>query len=326
MMIVGIILGVFVALIILYLIFSFALLKPIFGKRWDPNGIVKYYTIEEFAGLTATPFQMLYRKKKLRGFFYAYPECNSHQLLVFAHGMWGSHKAYLQEIEALCRAGWQVLGFDYYGTDLSEGKTLRGLGSSLACLDAVIKELKNIYPEKKVFVFGHSWGGFAAGGIAKYHPNLGGIVSMSGFVSLSRAYRSLLPKWMWFLIPGLQFLDFIKCGKYSYVNTKRVLQKTTVSTLILHSKDDKMVHFTKNACYLQQKLHNPNVQFVIVEGKNHNPDYSLEAIAYTKEVYAKKSELSKEEWQSYFVHVNFHKMGELDEKVISQIIDFLKKK
>ena len=318
---------IFVCIIvgILFLFFLIAgfMHYKLFGKRWEPDGIVKYYEQNEFAGFEAAEFVVNIKDEYLRGYCYYYANLDYKGVIVFAHGMWGSHKAYLQEIEALAKAGYRVYAYDNYGTELSDGKNILGLGSSVRCLDVVLKYLKQIYKADEIAVMGHSWGGFAAASIAKYHPDLKMVISMSGFVSIRRVLKSILPKKLYFLIPYFILIDFFKCGKYSLANTKKILSKTQIKTLIIHSLDDNLVKFKYNAGFLQKKITNPNINYLIVDGKKHNPDYSSKAIEYTTQVLNKLHSLTKEEAQEFRKDINYHLMGELDNVIMEKILAFL---
>lgn len=313
-------------IILLLICFGLALFihHQVFGKRWDPDGTIKYYELSEFDGLMEEPFEISYHQEALKGFYYRYSYCSKDKLIVLAHGMWGSHKAYMQEIEYFCRNGFTVLGFDYKGTDLSTGKSLGGLGESLACLDAVLNYLEKKYPTSSISVFGHSWGGFAAINIAQYHPHLSHVIAMAPFVNLRRVLCCLLPKKIWFLIPFLIGIDMLYCGKYSVSNGLKTLKNTKIKTFIIHSIDDMMVRFPYNTGYLEKKLKNSNVFIYKVNGKNHNPDYTTEAILYTKGAMEELKCLPKERQNEYYSQLNFHKMGELDEEIMNIFIDFLK--
>lgn len=316
--------SIIIAFLLLFFIMAFWIHRQVFGKRWDPDDIVKYYELEEFDGLMRKPFEMAYHQEKLKGYFYKYSYCDKAKIIVLSHGMWGSHKAYLQEIEYFCRNGFTVLGFDYKGTDLSTGTSLGGLGQSLSCLDAVLMILEKKYPTSEISVFGHSWGGFAAVNIAKYHPNLKRIIAMSPFINLKRVFSCLLPKKIWFLIPFLMIIDYFYCGKYSLNNGFSVLKHTAVKTLIIHSLDDSMIHYANNTGFLERKLKNSNVLICKVNEKNHNPDYTKEAILYTKGALQEMKRLPKERQKEYYSQLNFHKMGELDEEMMNMMVDFLK--
>ena len=74
---------------------------------------------------------------------------------------------------------------------------------------------------------------------------------------------------------------------------------------------------------MKKELKNSSILYEIVDGKNHNPDYTLEAINYTKGIQAEVKTLPKERLEEYYQHVDFHKMGELDTVVMEKIVDFL---
>ncbi|MDE5565526.1 MAG: lysophospholipase [Anaeroplasmataceae bacterium] len=315
-----IVLIIILFLILVCFLMAWMIHHMIFSKRWDLDGVVQYY---EFKELSTSNFSTKYKKKFLKGLYYSYPESDSKEIVVFAHGMWGSHRAYLQEIEYLCRKGFTVLGFDYYGTELSEGRSIRGLGNSLACLDVALKQVKKDYPGAKISVMGHSWGGFAALNIAAYHPDLKRVVCLAPFVSIPRIMRFMIGYKLSFLIPFFVLLDSIYCGKYSFSNGYKVLKKSGIPTMIWHSLDDQMVNYEKNTGYLKKELKNSSILYEIVDGKNHNPDYTLEAINYTKGIQAEVKTLPKERLEEYYQHVDFHKMGELDTVVMEKIVDFL---
>ena len=295
----------------------------LFGKRWMQNGIIKYYEKEDLPGLEAVEVSFMHRNKILRGYWYSYPTMTSKGRIVFAHGMWGSHKAYLQEIEYLARNGYSVLGFDYTGTELSEGKNIVGLGNSLASLDSAISYVEQVYPEDEISVMGHSWGGYAALNILKYHPNLTHVIAMSGFLSLSKVLKGLFPKYLYILIPFVITIDFLHCGSYSLAYGVKTLKKTNQKILIVHSMDDTMVSFQRNAGYLKKKINKENITFLTIQGKNHNPDYTLDAIAYSKETIASAKHLLGEEKLDYLKGLDYHRMGALDIEVMDKLVQFL---
>lgn len=305
---------------------AFLIHKIIFGKRWTPDGIVKYYTLEDYEGLEAKAVSFPGKKGLLRGNIYAYPKKDDLGIVVFAHGMWGSHQAYLQEIEALAAAGYKVLGFDYTGTDLSDGKNICGLGESLKSLVYALTFVKNdpVYSKDKVYVIGHSWGGYASSAIAKYYPNLDGIVTMSAFISVYRQFFLVLPKPFRFLAPFLVVVDFFKCGRYSLDCTKRILKKTKVKTLMVHSKDDPMVLYKKSTGLIKKKIQNNNISYLLVDDRLHNPDYSKEAISYMKECHSAMKTMSKDEVLEFRKNMNYHLLGQLDPEIINSILNFLK--
>ncbi|MDE6407500.1 MAG: lysophospholipase [Anaeroplasmataceae bacterium] len=317
--------GIIVGAIVILFNLAIFIHHRIFGKRWDPDGIVAYYSPKDYSNILEENVEIPTKKGKLRGKLYSYPIDQYKGILVFSHGMWGSHKAYFQEMELLARNGYKVLGIDAYGTESSDGKNIKGLGNSLLTLDKAICYIRVTYPNEKIYVMGHSWGGFAAANIAKYHKDITAIVAMSPFLSVAKILKHQLPKLLYPTIPFLVLLDRMHCGKYSFAHAKKTLKNTSVPTLILHSKDDPMVPYLTATGLLQKKIHNPNVTYYIVDGKKHNPDYTIEALAYTQEAFAKLKTMPNEEDKlEYRKNLDYHKMGELDEKVFAVILDFLK--
>lgn len=326
MLVLYVTLGIIAGLILLLCILSAIIHHQSFGKRWEPDGIVKYYDLEEYPNLSAENIEIPTKKGKLRGKLYFYSQEKYEGILVFSHGMWGSHRAYLQEMEILARNGFKVLGIDAYGTELSDGKNINGLGSSLMTLDEVITYVKTTYPDEKIFVMGHSWGGFAAVNIAKYHKDIEAIVAMSPFISVRQILKHQLPKFLYPTIPFLVLLDALHCGKYSFANARKTLKKSMVNTLIIHSRDDQMVPYKKATGYLENHIKKENIQYCIVDGKKHNPDYTIEALSYTQSAFAKMKSIENEaECLEYRKKLDYHKMGEIDKKVFDVILDFLKK-
>lgn len=318
------ILGAILFLFILFFIIAILIHHRIFGSRYEPDGIIKYYSVKEYNNFKEESVEITTKKGVLRGKFYFYPQKDIKGILVFSHGMWGSHIAYLQEMECLARNGFKVLGIDAFGTELSEGKNIKGLGNSLLTLNLVMDYVKKMYPCENIYVMGHSWGGFAAANIAKYQKDIKAIVTMSPFISVIQILKHQVPKLLYPTLPFLLILDAIFCGKYSFANARKTLKDTKIPTLILHSRDDQMVPYVSSTGLLEKKLHNPYLKYLIVDGKKHNPDYSVEALEYTKEAFAKlRNMTNKEDILMYRKNLDYHKMGELDEQVFADILDFL---
>ena len=325
MLVLYITIGVLVSLILILFILAMFVHHSAFGKRWDPDGVVTYYSPIDYPDIKEENIGISTKKGILRGKLYFYSKEQYKGILVFSHGMWGSHKAYFQEMEFFARNGYKVLGIDAYGTELSDGKSINGLGNSLLTLDKAINYIKKNYPKEKIYVMGNSRAGYAATNIVKYHKDLSAIVAMSPFLSVAKILKHQFPKLLYPTIPFLILIDAMHCGKYSFANAKKSLKKTPISTLILHSKDDTMVPYLTATGHLQKAICNSKVSFYIVDGKKHNPDYSVEALAYTQAAYEKLNAITNPiDKLEFRRNLDYHKMGELDEKVLRDILDFLK--
>ncbi len=322
-MILCIIIHILFGIILLLFSISLIIYYKAFGKRWDPDGIIKYYSIDDYNNLKSDDVSIKTKKGLLRGKKYYYLYDNYKGIIIFSHGMWGSHRAYIQEIEILAKNRYYVLAIDAYGTELSDGKAIKGLGNSLFVLDEAIKYTKMYYNPEDIYVMGHSWGGYAALNISNIHSDINKIIIMSPFISVKAILKIFIPKFLYICIPFLLLFDYINFGKYSLYNGKRSIKNTNIKTLILHSKDDLVIPYNKSS-YLLEKINNKNVSYYILDGKNHNPDYKDSSILYAKECMKKINEIKDEDLKlAYKKSIDYHKMGEIDNNVFNVILEFL---
>lgn len=320
----GLYIAVFLtSILLIMLIYTIIFHHKFFGKRWEPDNITKYYEPDSFPDLCYEKVEFLRKKTILRGYIYFYERTSYKGIFVFSHGMWGSHKSYIQEIERLAKDGYKVLGFDYYGTDLSDGKKTRSFVESLYSLDYAIKFVKENF-DLDIYVMGHSWGGFAAVNILKYHPEIKKVVAMAPFMSVVSLSKSILPKKLWIFIPFLYLIEFFKSPRYFNASGFKTLPNVNSEVLILHSKDDNMVKFNFHTGYLKEINKNKKVKFIIFNNKRHNPDYSDQAVEYMKKVVTEVRQLNNEDKVIYRKEIDYVLLGELDDNVIKQILDFLK--
>lgn len=317
-----IILSSLLVVFLLLLLLSYILHNKVFGNRFTPDPLITFYTKEEF-NLNSTSVEIKAKKEVIRGAFYYYDNPIDDKIIIYAHGMWSSTKAYIQDIEFLCKAGYMVLGFDYIGTDLSSGKSIKGLSNGLKSLDYVIKYIKDNYQNKDIYVIGHSWGAFNTINSTKYHKDIKKVVAMAPFVSIAKVFKGMLPKKLRLLIPFIVLVEFFKCGKYAMANSLKSLNKYKGKAYILHSKNDNTISYKDSTLYIQNKTKNKNIKYNIVDNKYHNPNYSDSAInnlvSYSKSLSGK----SKEEIIEIKKNTDFHKLGELDIDIMNDIVNFL---
>lgn len=326
-----IVLSIITVLIILYLLSLFAIFlsyKKNFGNRFVINPLITYYEVEEFECV----------KKKasfkiddltLNGYFVT-PKNNIYDksvIIVFCHGMWSSKEAYYQEVGYVSKAGFEVFTFDYIGTHESEGKSIGGLASGLKSVDYAIKYVHDLYPSKDIYVMGHSWGGFTSINSVKYNPYVKKICSMSPFININKAMVSFAPHPFKFLAYNSQIFESFKYGKYAFADSIKTLKDYDGKVLILHSTDDHMIKYKDSTKILEKKFKDyKNINFIVVDKRGHNPDYSKTAVKKLKEFVNKLSSLNKEEQILLMQKTNFNDLGRLDKDIMKQIIEFFKEK
>ena len=314
-------------LIALFLIVCFVLAKishdKFFNYHYEADPDIPLYTAEEF-NVSKDKVEFKDGKNTLRGYLYHKGDYDDKKIIIYAHGMFSNHNAYMQDICYFAERGYLVLGFNYLGVSDSDGKNLKAFGSSIEGVDAAINYVKSQddLKDKDIYVVGHSWGCFATCNIVKFHPEIKGIAALAPFVSVYKIVRCSLPKAIRFITPMVTLIDFVCGGKYSRCNSIKSLNGYKGKALLIQSTDDLVVNYDKAGVGLiKNKATNKNIIYQIEENKGHQPHYTLDGIKLMHEYEAKARTLSGENLKNYKHSCDFHKMGELDSRVMDLIIN-----
>lgn len=302
--------------------------KKMFGYRFSHDPLITTYTPEGL-GLEKREVEIELKGDMIRGGLYSRRGANADKsiLVVLCHGMWGSHLSYMQEIGYLCDAGLEVLAFDYIGTSLSDGESLGGFGQSLRCLDRVIDYVKEDgeLSGRKLWVYGHSWGGYAASNIVKLHPDITGIVAISPAASFDAVAKSVLPRGAHFLIPTVRLVEWMKMGKYANQSAVKSLRGYKGRALFIHSVDDPMCPYATTTGAIRSAFDGENFSYVILEDKEHNPQYTYEGLALKRAYFDKLNRLSTDaERDEHKRSTDFLSMGALDSEIMDKAVNAIK--
>ena len=303
-------------------------------RQDNPYGIF-YFAPEDFPGLQAHAYGFSSQLgHELKGFFYCYDDPIPGRLVVFDHGMGNGHRAYMREIERLCREGYLVYSYDHTGCMASGGRDIVGFAQSLADLDDCIRTLKEEpgLADRTISVMGHSWGGFSTMNIAALHPQITHVVSMSGFISVERIVKQSLSGVLSLYVPGIVEAEQRAIPRYARYNALESLRKTTSKVLLIYSEDDKTVHKAVHYDALQEKLSGKkHIRFLLLNGKDHNPTYTDDALQYKNTFWAamtkaaqKKALQTPRQQEAFMAQYDFRRMTEQDETVWAEIFAHLK--
>ena len=298
-------------------------------RRCDDEGLAYYFSAKDFDGLHADPFLFKGNNGQvLRGNFYYYDNHCKNRIIVFDHGMGGGHLSYMKEIELLARQGYKVFAYDHTGCMESEGESTVGFSQSLSDLDCCLKALKadEKYKDSTFAVMGHSWGGFSTLNISAFHPDLSHIVVLSGFVSVEKmiARFGSLEKY-------ISEIEKKANPVYASCNAVDSLNNTAAKALLIYSDNDKMVNKEINYDYLVSELSKrENTTFILEKNKDHNPNYTEDAVKYLAEYLSvlnkKKKQLKTPEQKRNFVDsFDWNRMTAQDEMVWQKIFEHLEK-
>ena len=302
--------------------------------RHDPDGTLYYFSKEDFPGLLSEEYFFLGDKgQKLSAYLYYRGEKSTDRLIMFEHGMGNGHAAYMQEINKITERGYTVFTYDHTGTRCSEGNSIGGFSQSLSDLDRAYKFVRSMpeYTLADVSVIGHSWGGFSTMNIPAIHPEITHVVALAGFISPKAIQEQFFSGILKFYRKAIYTQELSDFPDYARFDGRTSLKNAKTKALIIHSRDDKTCHFENHFGELKRALSDSeNVEFLAVDGKGHNPNYTEDAVKYKDERMAvlrkmlKKKKLQTDEEKAAFVASNdWVRMTKQDDEVWNRIFDFL---
>lgn len=303
-------------------------------KRYDDSHLIKYFDYTDFPSLNRSPIEFKTKQgNKIQGYFYSYPNYKEDHLVIFCHGIGGGHRSYMREIEFLCKNGYRVLSYDNIGCFESEGKNIRAMSESINDLHCVLLTLKekNLLDGIKVSLIGHSWGGHAVSNILSYYKDIYSITCISGYSSHKLFINYCLKNKYAFIGKAIQKYEDKQNKDYSRAYSYDAVKDTKTKVLFIHSKDDPVVPLCTSAFEYKDRINNPNVRFLLVDNKKHNPNYTIDAVNYMNECFGTYNKLCKEkklksfkEKKEYMNQFEWYRMTEQDPEVWSEIFKELK--
>ena len=248
---------------------------------------------------------------KLQGYFY--PCHGAKGMVVVCHGMHAGADDYIPFIEYFVRNGYAVFTYDCQGTYASEGDSTVGMCTPLVNLDHALTYIENNkqlsqYP---LFLFGHSWGGYAATAVLSIHKNIRGCSAVAPFNS---GYTLFVEKGEEYMNPFPDMLkndfpkDFLNTyqtmlfGDYTKYTAVAGINSTDVPVYIAHGKRDFVISFNHQSVISHKnEIRTKNVTYYI--GTNaqagHNTIlHSPRAIAYQEKVEKDWKQLKMEHGQN----------------------------
>jgi len=304
----------------------------LFVRNDNADGIF-YFTPSDFPGLQAHPYAFPAKAgHTLKGYFYHYASPLPGRLLVFDHGMGNGHRAYMREIEVLAKAGFLVFSYDHTGCMESGGDGTNGFAQSLSDLDACLKALKGerALAGRSLSVIGHSWGGFSTMNIAALHPDITHAVAMSGFVSVPRILEQTFTGPLKVYRDILYALERRTNPDYADFDAVRSLSGTKARVLLVYSADDSVVRKEFHYDPLEKALsHQDNVRFLLLNGKDHNPTYTADAVSCKNAFFARLQKQKRKlktpaQRQAFMAQFDWQRMTAQDEAVWNAITAHLK--
>lgn len=332
-----IIISVLAFLLVLFLL-TFILYNFIFGKRFEIEDSSVLPELSDFPSLSVKKTEFPSNKGQiLKGSFYENKNNLSPKgLIIISHGIFGGHQDYLAHINIFAQNGFMVFGYDNTGCHYSGGKGMTGLPQSMIDLNYALKYIDNLKQDLPIFLFGHSWGGFAVSSVFNFTtPKIQGVLVQSGFNRSSDLVieegSRMIGGFVKFLSPFIKIIEHLKYGKSSgYTAKNGILNALKMGTkfFIIHSKDDKTISLNHSVYYNAPQ--NKDVKFLLLKNKGHNSLHSDDSIKYKAmldkkciEIYGTKR-VPSECRAEFFKDLDRDLYLQLDEELMNKIVDFFK--
>ena len=310
--------------------------------------VVKYFMDEQFKRtvLSDFSFEIRYEDVKeqydrellnfmsgdnqLQGYLYGLD--NSKGLVVLAHGIGGGAENYMAQILYFVDNGYKVFAYDNTGCYESEGDNCIGLPQSAVDLDAALTfvESEERFKDMPVFLFGHSWGGYAVTAVLNETHNVTAVASVSGF----NDPMTMMVEWAERMMGALAYAEapFIYIYEKSIVGehlaTRAVdgINKSNVPVLVMHGTGDEVVEYDgAGIIAYKDEITNPKVEYYTTEREKQNGHtdlmHTLESTQYLETIKEEYDQLSKQYNGEIDHEVEAAFYAKVDKQLASQMND-----
>ena len=232
---------------------------------------------------------------RLQGYYY---KCeNPKGIVITAHGLHSGADDYIPIQKYFYDHSFSVFSFDYKGTYSSDGDSTVGACESIVDLDAAIKFVKSDsrFLGLPIFLFGHSWGGYAALAVLSIHKDIKACSAISAMVNGHSIINDKAKEYagkMHYMTKGyIVVYQRYLFKEYVDYDAIKGINESNIPCYIAHGIDDKVInYFTQSVSSKKNLITNPNVIFY--DGVGYHGDHndillSFDAICYKKEIESK---------------------------------------
>lgn len=263
-------------------------------------------------------------------------------LVVISHGLGGGAQSYFAETMYFLDNGYRVFAFDNTGCYQSEGESCVGLSHSAVDLDAALTYIESDerFAGLPVFLYGHSWGGYAVCAVQNFEHRIAAAVSVAGF----NDPMEMVMEWAEGMMgkglaaiekPYIYIYEKITMGNEMELTAIDGINNGDVPVLLIHGSEDDTVDFDGAAIVNKRdEITNPNVEYMICSKENQNDHNSLfmdaEAVAYVEKMNEKYGELYEAHdgeipetvKEEFYGGLDKEKMSRLDDEFMSSVLSF----
>lgn len=338
------VIGIFIA----FTVGSFWMIHHIFQDNFGRTEVPEYSIYETYEDLSKdfprTDVEFMSENHKLTGYLYG-SDNNEKGIVVVSHGIGSGADGYIKEATYFAKRGYRVLSFNNTGSYDSEGSGTMGLSQSVIDLDAALDfvESQEELEELPVFLYGHSWGGYAVTAILNYDHEIAGVISVAG-------YNTPMEMMMAWCKPNMGILSYIEYpyiwiyqkflfGGASNLSATEGINSVDIPVLVVHGTEDEVIAYDGPSIIAHRdEVTNPNAKFVTYDEEGKNTHIALPmskaATAYVEEldasfeelcdVYEGEENIPEDVLKSWYAKVNRAQASELDEVFMQDAYEFFK--
>ena len=343
-----------VAVILLLILFaafsvvSFITIHQIFGDmfgRAEKPELTIYETYDDLSrDFSRTEVKFMSEADELTGYIYG-PSKNPKGMVVISHGIGGGADSYIQEAVYFAKRGYKVLSFSNTGSHESEGKGTMGLSQSVIDLDAALDyvESREEFEDLPIYLYGHSWGGYAVTAILNYDHEIAAAASVAGYNSPMEMIMAWSKPQMGILsyieYPYLWIYQKLLFGGASNLSAAEGINSTETPVLIIHGTEDEVIAYDGPSIMAHQdEITNPNAVFITCSSEGQNGHSNLfmdrDAMAYQEELdeeleqmkaeYGGMDQIPEEVLKEWYAAADSRKASRLDEVFMQDVYKFFK--
>lgn len=247
-----------------------------FNKRLKHKKKCRILKTKQFENLISQDLQIKSDGNMLYGQIYFVPGRQYKGIIIVVHGHKVFHDDYLNEINFFASNNYLVYAYDTTGCGESEGKLIKGHPRWFLDLNNVITffEKNDRYKKYKIYLFGHSMGGYAVTAVLNFsHDNIAAVVACSpvnsgfdfGFLTWKN-HKNIFFKQLYL---GMKNHEYKYFGEYALYTSVGGINNYNIPVMVLHGKNDKTVPINYSLYSYKDQITNPNAVFKLFETKSH---------------------------------------------------------
>lgn len=341
-----------IAAAVVFLLFSavsFIAIHEIYGDlfgRAEKPELTIHETYEDMVkDFARTEVKFMSEDNELTGYLYGSAK-NTKGLVVISHGIGGGADSYIQEATYFAKRGYRVLSFSNTGSHESEGKGTMGLSQSVIDLDAALDyvESQAEFEKLPIFLYGHSWGGYAVTAVLNYDHEIAAVASVAGY----NTPMEMIMEWAKPNMGLLRFPEYpyvwlyqkLRFGGASNLSAAEGINNVETPVLVIHGTEDEVIAYDGASIIAHRdEITNPNAVFLTCEkdGQNgHNNLFrSKSANAYIDmletdfaemaDEYENERDIPEDVLKGWYSVVDRDLASQLDEVFMQDVYEFFKK-